>query len=272
MPSGFVEVSGYSQTDLDAAYQRGVVDGGSAVKGNATAAQVLQGYTFSSASAGSNKIGTMVNRGSVSQQLNPNSNFSGLSGYYSSINIQAKPNTQSRVMTQSYEDLGADNLIRYADARNIVSAARQSGYDDGKSDGFDMFVPNATLNNSDLITGYGYPGMDVVTTVWNAKTIPKNSIILFSWGVTAPHSSTKGCNPTVTCRATSGSVEWLNSVQSGYDNWVLGSDTHYDSMEGTNFYKVLQDSVVQLQFSFTGSYTQRGRISWSAAIIKSSTS
>lgn len=271
MPSGFVEVSGYSQTDLDAAYQRGVVDGGSAVKGNATAAQVLQGYTFSSASAGSNKIGTMVNRGSVNQQLNPSSGFSGLSGYYSNINIQANANTQSRVMTNSYEDLGADNLVRYLDARNIVSNARQSGYTEGEQDGFDAFVANA--ENSGGSSGYNYPAMEEVVTVWNSKAVAKDSIIVFMWTTNTTHK-TAVASPSVYCTALTGNVVEMNGMVTSYDNWTLTGDVKCDLTGRVRMYKVTENSTIRLQYQFTSAAgnVSRAHTAWAVTIIGSSTS
>lgn len=265
MPSGFVEVSGYSQTDLDAAYQRGVVDGGSAVKGNATQAQVLQGYTFSSASVGSNKSGTMVNRGSVSQQLNPGSSFSGASGYYSNISIQAKANTQDHVMDNQYEDLGANNLVRWVDARTVCNNAKNVGYSQGVSAGFDKYVQNVA--RSYYTMGYEYPQVGESVNIWSGKSVAANSIIILYVSAMASHSSD---TPTVTptCVATSGDVELISAINTTYSNAAIDS-AHVDSILWGFVYKVPVASVLQLSFLLPN---KRARLEYNVVLLSSSTS
>ena len=59
------------------------------LNGNATKAQVLQGQTFHAGDSIRIQCGTMINRGQVSESINPGDSWYGGEGYYSSISIQA---------------------------------------------------------------------------------------------------------------------------------------------------------------------------------------
>ena len=170
----FVEASGYSKDDVDAAYDRGVADGGSSVlKGTATQAQVLEGYTFSSAAVGSNKSGTISNRGTVNATLNPGGEYlQRYPGYYTGIQVSAKPNTQTRVLQSVNEDLGLQNLVRYVDASNI--------YNSGLSDWFNNSAASNTYKNSlgnvTSSSSYSFSGM--------SKNFTKDTILILTVATT----------------------------------------------------------------------------------------
>lgn len=138
----FVEASGYSKTDVDAAYQEGLDDGASAIlQGDATQAQVLEGYTFSSRVAGSGKQGTMQNRGFISQSLNPGGEYiERTPAYHTGISIGAKLNTETQSVSQQLTDLGASNLVRYINAQPYgdtrYAAGQTAGYAQAMSEWF----------------------------------------------------------------------------------------------------------------------------------------
>lgn len=164
---GFVEASGYSQTDLSAAYQRGFTDGGGeSLQGNAYPENVLESKTFSSAVAGVNARGTMPDRGIADITLGPGDSTIEPAGYYSAINIEALPMTTTHLLNSSYVDLGADNRVRYINAQTYA----QSQYNSGKAQG----VSDAFTNVAGSTVQYYYKGSIEADTAYLITGLPSS--------------------------------------------------------------------------------------------------
>ena len=168
MPNGFVEVSGYSETDLENSYQEGLADGeSSAVEGTtATQAQVLSGATFSSEVAGHKKTGLMPNQGTKTYTINPGQQQTIPAGYHNGNGyVKANPNQNTGTYTfasgdtGSTKDMGVNNTYRYVNASNV--------YAKGVAD-----TQVGTAVPADVITGKTFTnanGLQTGTAVWYGR-------------------------------------------------------------------------------------------------------
>lgn len=215
----FIEASGYSKTDVDAAYQEGLNDGASAtLQGDATQAQVLEGYTFSSRVAGSGKQGLMANRGFINQSLNPGGEYVERTGaYHTGIHISANPNTQTQSVSAEQTDLGLQNLVRYINAKPYGDTR----YGQGQTAGYAQAMGEWFNNVSGKYLCHTQIAKGEAGTLTETVTPTKNGLLLITldaWRATtaSPRTFPNVSNFTITgatlitVQNTGGSVANLN--------------------------------------------------------------
>lgn len=261
----FVEASGYSQTDVDNAYAQGVSDGsGDTLKGNATPSQVLQGYTFSSASAGVNKTGTIPVRNNVQHTVAPNSAVGFAAGYYNNLQVSGQANTETFILNANSADMGAGNVNRYVDATAYVTAQKAESYNSGHSvgvvDGKYAFVNECVGTHKGF---FEYKTVNNDGTQYSAfgngynrqQSFVKDCILIFTYASsrTTPESAWDRPQLKLTVTSVSGKAPALITSRNLSD-WASG---HNYICDDTWIYRVYAGSTISAVITNVGEKSGR---------------
>lgn len=215
-------------TPADAAFQTmaGNIRKLSRTTGNAAAAQVLTGYTFSNA-GGTGIEGTMVNREAVSASLNAGSTYAVPAGYH---------NGSGRITANSLAGQTAANAV----AANITSgrtawvngakvigtgADNTAQYNTGYTAGSNASKPTGNAAAAQVLTGYTFSNAlkrGIAGTMVNRGAV---SVSLNAGGTYAVPAGYHNGNGRVTANSLAGqtaATATAAQITSGYTAWVNG--------------------------------------------------
>lgn len=136
-----------TQADVDAAYQSGYDAGVAATKvGTATAERVLAGETFTNSSE-VGVTGTMANRGSLHETINPGESYTIPKGYHSGAgSVSANPNQNYGTFAPDSRgaqiDMGINNSYRYVNTTGVPNSNSDTYTTTTKSSSLDMGEDN----------------------------------------------------------------------------------------------------------------------------------
>lgn len=192
-----------NQADTEAAYQSGYdagyAAGVAATKvGTATAEEVLSGETFTN-STQVGASGSMVNRGSLIETINPGQSYTIPKGYHSGGgSVTANPNQNSGTYKPTTRgasiDMGVNNTYRYVNTTSVPNnnaetypaTSRNAAIDMGQTNTYRYVnttkVPfNVKLINSDTskamkVNGYYYDSSGTKVTVTNASVAASGNV------------------------------------------------------------------------------------------------
>lgn len=132
MAGEYVEVSGYSQADIDDAIRQATEEASTTIVGgtNTTEAQVLSGQIFASVPLSNDtykKTGTMPNNGAVNATINPGTQYTIPAGYHNGSGIvKANANQNTDVFTPVERrvniDMGENNAYRYVTTTQVPNS------------------------------------------------------------------------------------------------------------------------------------------------------
>ena len=192
-----------NQTDTQAAYQSGYDAGyaaglAAAKVGTASASQVLSGETFTNSTT-VGETGTMANRGSVSETINPGGSYTIPQGYHSgSGTVTANGNQNSGTYTPTTRsasiDMGENNTYRYVNTNSVPNSnsgtytptSRGTALDMGATNTyryvntskvpFNVKIVNPDTSNALTVNGYYYDSSGTKVTVTNASVAASSNI------------------------------------------------------------------------------------------------
>jgi len=188
-------------------------------QGNATAADVLTGYTFSSAAAGVGVSGSMPNQGSISQNLaGQPGKVTGAAGYYSSILVE----------NANYWLLAASDTT----ARSGIGAAYDS------SANLTYAVDGYTTTGIATVTAYSHP-----SNAWTAEASDTTA----RYGLAAAYDSS--ANLTYAIDGATGGFPTVTAYSHLSNAWTAeASDTTARTYLGAAY-----DSSANLTYAVDGS-------------------
>jgi cell division septum initiation protein DivIVA len=185
-----------NQADTEAAYQSGYdagyAAGVAATKvGTATAEEVLSGETFTN-STQVGASGSMVNRGSLIETINPGQSYTIPKGYHSGGgSVTANPNQNTGTYTPTTRgasiDMGVNNTYRYVNTTSVPNnnaetypaTSRNAAIDMGQTNTyryvdttkvpFNVKLINSDTSNAMKVNGYYYDSSGTKVTVTDAQ-------------------------------------------------------------------------------------------------------
>lgn len=192
-----------NQADTDAAYQSGYdagyAAGVAATKvGTAQAENVLAGETFTNSSE-VGATGTMANRGSVNETINPGSSYTVPKGYhsgYGTVTAGANINTGTYTATSrgASIDMGENNTYRYVNTNGVPNSnsatytptSRGTALDMGATNSyryvntskvpFNVKLVNSDTSNAMTVNGYYYNSSGTKVTVTDASVAASGNV------------------------------------------------------------------------------------------------
>ena len=192
-----------NQTDTDAAYQSGYDAGyaaglAAAKVGTAQPENVLAGETFTN-SSDVGATGTMANRGSVTETINPGNSYTIPKGYHSGYGtVTAGPNVNTGTYTPTTRgaqiDMGEANSYRYVNTTNVPNnnsdtynaTSRNAAIDMGQTNTyryvntnkvpFNVKLINSDTSNAMKVNGYYYDSSGTKVTVTDASVAASGNV------------------------------------------------------------------------------------------------
>lgn len=192
-----------NQADTEAAYQSGYdagyAAGVAATKvGTATAEEVLSGETFTN-STQVGASGSMVNRGSLIETIDPGQSYTIPKGYHSGGgSVTANPNKNTGTYTPTSRgaqiDMGESNSYRYVNTTSVPNnnaetypaTSRNAAVDMGQTNTyryvdttkvpFNVKLINSDTSNAMKVNGYYYNSSGQKVTVTNASVAASGNV------------------------------------------------------------------------------------------------
>lgn len=192
-----------NQADTEAAYQSGYdagyAAGVAATKvGTATAEEVLSGETFTN-STEVGASGSMVNRGSLIETINPGQSYTIPKGYHSGGgSVTANPNQNTGTYKPTTRgasiDMGENNTYRYVNTTSVPNnnaetypaTSRNAAIDMGQTNTyryvnttkvpFNVKLINSDTSNAMKVNGYYYNSSGQKVTVTDASVAASSSV------------------------------------------------------------------------------------------------
>lgn len=192
-----------NQADTDAAYQSGYDAGyaaglAAAKVGTAQPENVLAGETFTNSTT-VGETGTMANRGSLVETINPGDTYTIPKGYHSGYgSVTAGPNVNTGTYTPTSRgaqiDMGETNSYRYVNTTSVPNnnsdtydaTERNGSIDMGQTNTyryvntnkvpFDVKLTNSDTSKAMTVNGYYYNSSGTKVTVTNASVAASGNI------------------------------------------------------------------------------------------------
>ncbi len=224
-----------------------------------------EGYYFNPMTIRNN----IANKGTVSQNLNPNASYTLPAGYYSGGTITANPNTQTYTFpansTGATADLGVANLYRYVNATNVYNKGKTDGQNEVKAapqnfltaTTYNKITANANTGAQTYDITKGYYNKVVVdqTNAYNAgvnavKAAPQNFLTATTYNkITAnaktgaqTYDITKGYYNKVVVDQTNAYNAGVNAVKANPKNYGLSSGSGSSTENFHSFSTIESDS------------------------------